>query len=99
MAEESGSGKLEALKGELKEVVSEAQVKDKAMMLLDYKIKTIHDSTRTDLAPMSKIHNSLRMNFPWYYNWHISPWSSVVHRLILLLLIIAVLILIYITRA
>ncbi|MFA6963464.1 MAG: hypothetical protein WC227_01990 [Patescibacteria group bacterium] len=99
MTEAKVQEKVGGLKDELTDVVRDEQSKEKAMMLLDYKIKTIHDSTRTDFSPMAKVHNNLRMRFPWYYNWHISPWSSVTHRLILLLLIIAIIFLFYITKS
>ncbi len=99
MTEARGEDRVEDLKGELKDVVRDEQSKEKAMMLLDYKIKTIHDSTRTDFMPMSKVHNKLRMKLPWYYSWHTSPWSSVTHRLILLLLIIGIIVLFYITKS
>ena len=90
MNEENNSQKVLELRGELKGVSESEEAKEKALALLDFKIRSIADSTRTSVPAMSKLHNWIRTKLSWYYDWHVNPWSKVVHQFILLILIILI---------
>ncbi|KKT80637.1 MAG: hypothetical protein UW78_C0030G0003, partial [Candidatus Azambacteria bacterium GW2011_GWA1_44_9] len=56
---------------------------------LDAEIARITKSTRTTVPALLSIHDLLRQKYPWYYKWHLNPWSSKIHTAILSLVLIS----------
>lgn len=54
----------------------------------DKQIINIQKSTKTSFGIILPLHNSLRMRSKWYYNWHLNPWASKLHKGILSLYIV-----------
>lgn len=46
-------------------------------------VEAIHRSGQTALKPFQKIHNFYRAKSKLYYRWHLNPYSSTVHKIIL----------------
>lgn len=50
-------------------------------MDLEKRLEIIQRSTRTTVPYFVPAHNALRMQFPWYYKWHLFRYASVLHLL------------------
>lgn len=46
---------------------------------IDEKIIAIHRSTRTTVPQLIALHDYCRMNWSWYYRWHLNPYASKFH--------------------
>ena len=52
-------------------------------MKIEKEITAIQRSTRVSMPIFASLHNTLRMRYQWYYKWHMTPFSSLVHWLAL----------------
>ncbi len=52
------------------------------MDALEKKIINLQRSTSTSLPIFTRLHNALRMKHKWYYNWHLKPNSTKIHKAI-----------------
>ncbi|MEI7792089.1 MAG: hypothetical protein WCI57_01220, partial [Candidatus Berkelbacteria bacterium] len=52
-------------------------------MKIEKEITAIQRSTRVSMPVFASLHNTLRMKYQWYYKWHMTPFSSLVHWLAL----------------
>jgi len=50
---------------------------------IDQKIISVSKSTRTSLAMMTPLHNILRGKYNWYHMWHLKPFASTLHWVLL----------------
>ncbi|MCL5406976.1 MAG: hypothetical protein M1429_00525 [Patescibacteria group bacterium] len=57
---------------------------------LDNQIRKITKSTRATVPVMIPLHDILRHKANWYYKWHLNPYSSRIHFLVLILSIIGI---------
>ena len=70
------------------EVKNEAEYKEKNKKL-DKQIVRIWQSTRVSVPFLQHYHETMRMRYKWYYQWHLWPYSRAAHVLILSTYILA----------
>lgn len=70
-------------KKQLDEIAQQKEYLMRREELLDLKIKAIQKSTRTSIKRLQPLHEKLRAKWKWYYKWHLSPWSNILHYFVL----------------
>jgi|GEM_PF-6232117 len=69
---------------EVEDMVSKQDRAARRLANIDNEIIAIQRSTKTELPFMQPLHNYMRMHYRWYYNWHLSRYSSNINWIIFL---------------
>ncbi|MFA4995970.1 MAG: DUF2341 domain-containing protein [Patescibacteria group bacterium] len=71
-------------KKQLDEIAQQKEYLIRREELLDLKINAIQKSTKTNIKRLQPLHEKLRAKWRWYYKWHLSPWSNILHYFVLI---------------
>ncbi|MCX6807083.1 MAG: hypothetical protein NT135_03130, partial [Candidatus Berkelbacteria bacterium] len=77
-------------KNKIEKLAQKKQEYQKVIQQLDYQIELVQKSTKTLIPALAPAHHYLRSHFKWYYRWHIKPYTSIVHTVILLIYLISI---------